>query len=326
MGPALIDGIIIVSIALLALCGIRVGFLRAVTSLIFTLIVVAIMLLGYEPVRALIARLSGLGNRGATIAAFIILGLCGQVIVFALQWPVTVSIAAARRLRAVRVLDTVAGALPGAAVACLAIGLLLAPLAIALPGSNLGPAMRSSRLAPSLLDADARLVQVTQVRPLLEPAAAALSFSWPLTTQEEGRELPYKVAANDLTPRPDLEAQMLTLVNQERARVGLPALAWDDTLAPIARAHALEMFELGYFSHDSPISGSPFDRLNAAGVQYRAAGENLALAPDLDIAHQGLMDSPGHRANILSPDFGRVGIGIVSSPYHGLMVVQLFRN
>ncbi|MGN6362248.1 MAG: CAP domain-containing protein, partial [Thermomicrobiales bacterium] len=94
----------------------------------------------------------------------------------------------------------------------------------------------------------------------------------------------------------------------------------------IARAHGEEMFELGYFSHDSPVSGSPFDRLNAAGIQYHAAGENLALAPDLDIAMQGLMNSPGHRANILSPDYGRVGIGIISSRYHGLMFVQLFRN
>ncbi|MGN6561766.1 MAG: CvpA family protein [Thermomicrobiales bacterium] len=326
MGPALVDGTIILFVALLALCGVRVGFLRAVASLVFTLIVVAIMLLGYEPVRALIARLSGLGDRGATIVAFIILGVCGQAIVFALQWPINTVIAAARRPRAMRVLDTVAGALPGAAVACLAIGLLLAPIAIALPDSNLGPAMRSSRLAPPLLDVDARLMQTTRVRPLLEPAAAALSFSWPLTTHEEGRELPYKVAASDLTVRPDLEARMLTMVNQERARAGQPALAWDDALLPIARAHGEEMFELGYFSHDSPVSGSPFDRLNAAGIQYHAAGENLALAPDLDIAMQGLMNSPGHRANILSPDYGRVGIGIISSRYHGLMVVQLCRS
>jgi uncharacterized protein YkwD len=63
-----------------------------------------------------------------------------------------------------------------------------------------------------------------------------------------------------------------------------------------------------------------------AGVEYRTAGENLALAPTLHIAHNGLMNSPGHRANILHPQFGRVGIGIMDGGLRGLMVTQNFRN
>jgi uncharacterized protein YkwD len=119
---------------------------------------------------------------------------------------------------------------------------------------------------------------------------------------------------------------LLALVNQERERAGLPTLSLAPDLVPVGRAHATEMFTLGYFAHESPVTGDPFDRIEAAGIAYSAAGENLAFAPDVLTAHRGLMNSPGHRANILSPDFGQVGIGIVRSRYHGLMVVQVFRD
>jgi uncharacterized protein YkwD len=66
--------------------------------------------------------------------------------------------------------------------------------------------------------------------------------------------------------------------------------------------------------------------MNKAGVKFRTAGENLALAPTLQLAHTGLMNSPGHRANILRPEFGRLGIGIMDGGYHGIMVSQEFRN
>jgi len=86
------------------------------------------------------------------------------------------------------------------------------------------------------------------------------------------------------------------------------------------------MFARGYFAHDTPEGRSPFDRMKEARVQFLTAGENLALAPTLSIAHQGLMNSPGHRANILRPQFGRVGIGIMDGGMRGLMVSQEFRN
>jgi uncharacterized protein YkwD len=86
------------------------------------------------------------------------------------------------------------------------------------------------------------------------------------------------------------------------------------------------MFARGYFAHETPEGESPFDRFNKAGITYRTAGENLALAPTLSLAHTGLMNSPGHRANILNPEFGRVGIGIIDGGLHGLMVTQDFRD
>jgi uncharacterized protein YkwD len=68
------------------------------------------------------------------------------------------------------------------------------------------------------------------------------------------------------------------------------------------------------------------DRMQQARIGYLSAGENLALAPSLYLAHSGLMRSPGHRANILRPQFGRLGIGILDTGQHGLMVTQNFRN
>ena len=78
--------------------------------------------------------------------------------------------------------------------------------------------------------------------------------------------------------------------------------------------------------HDSPDGKSPFDRMRDAKIEFSKAGENLALAQTLEIAHINLMNSPGHRANILHPAFGRLGIGIVDGGFYGLMISQEFRN
>lgn len=148
-----------------------------------------------------------------------------------------------------------------------------------------------------------------------------------LTVQPDSHErvsLPYKIT--NARPRPELEARMLELVNKERLANGLRPLAPDPELTVVARKHSGDMFSRGYFAHDTPEGRCPFDRMHNGGVSFRAAGENLALAPSLQVAHSGLMNSPGHRANILGKDFGRVGIGILDGGMRGLMVTQNFRN
>lgn len=141
---------------------------------------------------------------------------------------------------------------------------------------------------------------------------------------KERVELPFKVA--DSKPMPDLEYQMLDLINQERTSRGLKPLELDPELTPVARSHSADMFARGYFSHYTPEGKDPFARMKDAGVNFRTAGENLALAPTLQLAHTGLMNSPGHRANILNPNFGRIGLGIMSGGRRGIMVSQEFRN
>lgn len=137
-------------------------------------------------------------------------------------------------------------------------------------------------------------------------------------------KLPFTVA--NAKPRPDLEDEMLQLINRERVAVGLTTLAKDSALIPVARNHSNDMFVYGYFSHVSLKGYTPFDRIRDANLSFLTAGENLALAQTLTLAHEGLMQSPGHRANILRPAFGRVGIGILDGGIHGLMITQNFRD
>lgn len=117
---------------------------------------------------------------------------------------------------------------------------------------------------------------------------------------------------------------MVDLVNAERSRAGLPALQVDPVLVGLARLKSEDMVAKGYFGHISPTYGSPFAMMDQAGVRYRYAGENLAGAPTVDVAHRALMNSPGHRANILNPHFTHVGIGIARGGPYGYMYTQMF--
>lgn len=122
------------------------------------------------------------------------------------------------------------------------------------------------------------------------------------------------------------EKEMLKLVNSERRKKNLSILVFDDKLAEVGRAHARDMFRKGYFSHYTPEWLSPFDRLERAGVTYTTAAENLAYAPDVELAHSGLMKSEGHRRNILDGNFNRAGIGVIDGGIYGKMFVQIFTN
>lgn len=141
---------------------------------------------------------------------------------------------------------------------------------------------------------------------------------------EEGIKLNYTTNVFEL--RSELEEQMLQLVNTERKAKGLQQLAADNGLTAAARLHSADMFRRGYFSHNTPEGTTPFDRLRKLKITYRYAGENLAMAPSLAGAHDALMKSPGHRANILNASFGKIGIGIMDAGAKGLMLTQEFRD
>ncbi len=124
----------------------------------------------------------------------------------------------------------------------------------------------------------------------------------------------------------EAEKAMIELVNKERTSRGLPALVFDKTLRDVGRGHSEDMFKRGYFSHYSLESKSVADRATDAGVDFLVIGENLAFAPDVPLAHKGLMNSEGHRANILSTDYGKVGIGVIDGGVYGEMFTQVFTN
>ncbi|WP_332689243.1 CAP domain-containing protein [Halalkalibacter lacteus] len=122
------------------------------------------------------------------------------------------------------------------------------------------------------------------------------------------------------------EQQMIDLVNQEREQKGLRPLSINLELTEVARAKAQDMIDNNYFAHQSPTYGSPFEMLTQFGVEYRTAGENLAGNQTVEAAHQELMNSEGHRANILNGDYQEVGIGIIEGGPYGKMFVQLFKG
>ncbi len=122
------------------------------------------------------------------------------------------------------------------------------------------------------------------------------------------------------------EIKMLEMVNQERRKNGLLSLKLDTLIRNVARAHSMDMVRNGYFAHENFSGQTPADRMNMAKVIFSLAGENLALAPSIDLAHIGLMNSQKHRENILDPQFGRIGIGVIDAGPYGLMITQDFAD
>ncbi len=126
------------------------------------------------------------------------------------------------------------------------------------------------------------------------------------------------------------EMTILALMNEDRRQAGRLPLAANDKLADVARKHAQDMLAYDYFSHTDRQGRSPFDRMKAGEIAFIAAGENIykglndPVGPDLTIAETFLMQSPGHRKNILERDFTQAGIGVVRSEDGWLYVVQCF--
>ncbi len=113
------------------------------------------------------------------------------------------------------------------------------------------------------------------------------------------------------------ESEVVRLVNEIRKENGLKPLTHDWQLSRVARYKSQDMKDLGYFSHNSPTYGSPFNMMKSFGINYRSAGENIAKgyqSPEAVV--NAWMNSPGHRANILNPSFTHIGVGYVVSGNH----------
>jgi len=105
-------------------------------------------------------------------------------------------------------------------------------------------------------------------------------------------------------------------VNQERAKAGLSALTSDSLLAKVATDKAKDMYDNNYFSHTSPTYGSPFDMMRSYGVKYSYAGENIAKGQKSpQEVMNAWMNSAGHKANILSPNFKKIGVAYYNSEW-----------
>ncbi|MBE1553006.1 CAP-associated domain-containing protein [Sporosarcina limicola] len=114
----------------------------------------------------------------------------------------------------------------------------------------------------------------------------------------------------DASLRNGFEQQLFDLTNAIRVRHGLNSLEWDDAVSGTARRHSADMANNDYFNHKNKQGKSPFDRMKDDGVKFHGAGENLAYGQSSSIfAHEGLMNSAGHRENILD-DYSHLGTGV----------------
>ncbi|MEZ4360199.1 MAG: CAP domain-containing protein [Kofleriaceae bacterium] len=109
----------------------------------------------------------------------------------------------------------------------------------------------------------------------------------------------------------EAEQRLLALANAARRAAGLPELQWSEPVAEVARRYSEEMRRTQVVAHLSPTTGSAADRLRAAKIKSSLVLENVARAYGVAETHAGLMDSPGHRQNLMSPLATHVGIGVV---------------
>ena len=225
--------------------------------------------------------------------------------------------------------NRIGAVLPGAIQGAITAAVLFTVLALLPMSGNIRTDVLNSPIGGRLVSATLALERPFEdiFGPATRQALGFLTIK-PPTQQTVGSEESVQLQFTVDNPEavPSDEEGMLALVNQERTSRGLVALQMDDSLRDLARAHAVDMFKRGYFAHVTPEGLDPFQRMDAAGIHYGTAGENLALAPTLDIAQNGLMNSPGHRANILNVDFRKVGIGVLDGGVYGKMFVQEFTD
>jgi len=209
-----------------------------------------------------------------------------------------------------------------------------APLAIVVFGSFSGPIQAAPVTLRSALAAQdqAPSMPFTAPAPPSSTSAAPSSVTTPAPAapaseeSEITRTYPLPVRVVQAPASTTMEETMLALLNQSRETAGLRPLTASTTLRGVARAYGEDMFANGYFSHQSRDGRLPLDRVEGAGLQPWHIGENLAYAQDVREAHRLLMTSPGHRANILSPIYRWVGIGVMDGGEHGVLVVEDFTD
>lgn len=131
-------------------------------------------------------------------------------------------------------------------------------------------------------------------------------------------------AAAEPAPHAALEAEMVRLLNTDRATHKLPPLTFHPGLARVARGHSQDMHDHKFFAHESKRTGKVGDRVDRAGIAYRACAENIAMEFTVAQAQANLMASPGHRKNILNADHTHIGVGIVGRQGAMLHFTQVF--
>jgi uncharacterized protein YkwD len=157
---------------------------------------------------------------------------------------------------------------------------------------------------------DSGVAGLTEISPPASPNAAAPS---PSATAAAS----VRTTAKPLSGNSSYEAQVVTLVNQERAKAGCAALTADSRLTAAARGHSQDMAQRNYFDHNTPDGVTPWTRITNAGYRFSSAAENIAEGqPTPAAVMDAWMNSSGHRANILNCNLRNIGVGLAYNAKH----------
>jgi len=306
--------------------GWRTGFVGGVLNLLTTVISLISATLFYPSLGTFFTNQFGWGqNLSQIIAFFFILIFLEVTLGFLSSRFYGVLAPFYKKFQGLLVVDRALGVIPSVLVGLFLASLfLLLPLILPVQASLKRPIQESwwgSNVLPLGLKYQPTLEKYLNRLPYQN--LVYLITPEPSSEESVSIEIPEKA---EFKVDPEAEKIMLELVNRERTKRGLSTLKADNPLRDVGRAHCLDMFERSYFSHYTLEGESPFDRMQKAKIQYLVAGENLAYAPTVEIAHQGLMNSPGHKENILRPEFGTLGVGVIDGGLSGKMFCQEFSD
>jgi uncharacterized protein YkwD len=326
-GINLFDTIIIVVVVFYAYEGYTLGFILAACDLISFILSFTLALKLYPLVAKVLTVVFSLPIGFSNAAGFFIVAFIGEI---------ALSILFRRLLRYLPTLrpghilsrifkktDHLLGLVPGVISAFIILSFLLSVI-VSLPTSPVIKNLATDSKIGSTLISNTAFFESKLNDVFGGALSETLNF---LTVKPESSEsvtLHFKMPDGSVDEA--AEQEMLDLVNKERAKAGLGSVVFDVSLRDVARSHSKDMFVRGYFSHFTPEGVSPFDRMEKAGINYTYAGENLALAPSTPLAMQGLMNSPGHKANILNRNFGKLGVGVIDGGIYGKMYTQEFTD
>src|SRR3989338_5966634 len=322
-----VDIVVLVLIVVYAMEGYALGFLRSMLDLVSFISSFVLGVVFYPSASNFLTNTFSIPKVFANAVGFFLVALTAELVLSFLLIKFVSKlhpyVLLNSKLKNLKNFNNVLGVMPGILSAVVLLTFILTMITVLPVSPQLKQAILSSKTG-SVLVYNSQGFEDRLNKIFGQAVSDALTFITVEPKSEESLRLNFKTKSLSV----DREAgkEMLELLNTERDRVGLNRLIFDERLANSGRKHCRDMLERGYFSHYTPEGLSPFDRMAQDDVTFTYAGENLALAPSTRLAHDGLMRSPGHRENILSPNFGRVGIGVIDGGIYGKMFCQEFTD
>ncbi len=317
-----VDWVIAGVVGYYAILGWQAGFFSLITSLVSFIAAVWTAIAWQAPVSAFLTEKFGITSTWSLVLSYVLIAFIVQEFVSEIIHVILARIP--KKIRESKIADWLGAVLSALNGLIIVSFFLLVILALPLRGtvkSDIQSSKIGGFLTTYIQKYGGPINSVVQ-----EVEVGARKFFTVEPQSKERIALDVSPASSDLRVDAAAENKMLELVNAERAKVGVSPLVMDQKIVAVARSYSRDMFVRKYFSHYSPEGEDAADRLQKGGVSFVLAGENLAYSPDLMAAHEGLMESPGHKRNILDPEFHRVGIGIIATDSFGIMVTQNFTN